>query len=333
MLVEKKQGLLLVNLGTPSAATPDAIKQYLTEFLLDRHVVDLPKLFWSPILKYIVIPKRVPYIIHHYQKIWINGASPLLHYSQLLCNKLQQRLPNIQCELAMTYGEPDMQTALNKLQSCSKITVLPLFPQYSTTTTLAVLDKLKQIIASDQIIDNICYIRDYADHPSYINALYLQIKQAFEDQGEPEVLVLSYHGIPESYIHKRKEDYIKRCEMTTQLLIEKCRANGINRPIQMAYQSKFGKGKWVTPSTSDTLQTLAQSGVKNVHVICPGFSVDCIETLYEIDEENRELFFNAGGKMFYYIPALNESDLQISFIIELINHTQPLTFKNLYSNS
>ncbi|OCG19754.1 ferrochelatase [Gilliamella sp. App4-10] len=333
MLVEKKQGLLLVNLGTPSATTPDAIKQYLTEFLLDRHVVDLPKLFWSPILKSLVIPKRVPYIIHHYQKIWINGASPLLHYSRLLCDKLQRHLPNIQCELAMTYGEPDIQSALNNLRSCSKITVLPLFPQYSTTTTLAVLDKLKQIIASDQIIDNICYIRDYADHPSYINALYLQIKQAFQDQGEPEVLVLSYHGIPERYIHKRKEDYIERCEMTTQLLIEKCRANGLNRPIQMAYQSKFGKGKWVTPSTSDTLRALAQSGVKNVHVICPGFSVDCIETLYEIDEENRELFFNAGGKTFYYIPALNESDLQINLIIALINHTQPIIFKNLYANT
>ncbi|WP_176700611.1 ferrochelatase [Gilliamella sp. App4-10] len=331
--MEKKQGLLLVNLGTPSATTPDAIKQYLTEFLLDRHVVDLPKLFWSPILKSLVIPKRVPYIIHHYQKIWINGASPLLHYSRLLCDKLQRHLPNIQCELAMTYGEPDIQSALNNLRSCSKITVLPLFPQYSTTTTLAVLDKLKQIIASDQIIDNICYIRDYADHPSYINALYLQIKQAFQDQGEPEVLVLSYHGIPERYIHKRKEDYIERCEMTTQLLIEKCRANGLNRPIQMAYQSKFGKGKWVTPSTSDTLRALAQSGVKNVHVICPGFSVDCIETLYEIDEENRELFFNAGGKTFYYIPALNESDLQINLIIALINHTQPIIFKNLYANT
>ncbi|MWN32170.1 MULTISPECIES: ferrochelatase [unclassified Gilliamella] len=328
-----KEGLLLVNLGTPNAATPEAITQYLTEFLLDRHVVDLPRLLWYPLLKYRIIPKRVPYIIKHYQKIWIEGNSPLLHYSQLLCNKLQQCLPNVQCELAMTYGDPTMQSALNHLSSCTKITVLPLFPQYSTTTTLAVLDKLNQLINHNQITANINYIRDYADHPSYINALYLQIKQAFQQQGEPEVLVLSYHGIPERYIHKRKEDYIERCEMTTQLLIEKCRENGINRPIQMAYQSKFGKGKWVEPNTSDVLKQLAKQGIKNVHVICPGFSVDCIETLYEIDEENRELFFNAGGKTFYYIPALNESDLQISFIIELINHTQPLTFKNLCSNT
>lgn len=328
--MNKKQGLLLINLGTPNAATPDSIKRYLTEFLLDRHVVDLPKLFWYPILKYLVIPKRVPYIIHHYQKIWIDGSSPLLHYSQLLCDKLQLHLPNIQCELAMTYGEPNIQSALNKLQSCSKITVLPLFPQYSTTTTLAVLDKLKQVIATDKIINSIDYIRDYADHPSYINALYLQIKQAFQCQGEPEVLIISYHGIPERYIYKRKDDYIQRCEMTTQLLIEKCRTNNINIPIQMAYQSKFGKGKWVTPSTSDTLQTLAKNGVNNVHVICPGFSVDCIETIYEIDEENREIFLNAGGKSFYYIPTLNDTDLQINLIMTLINQTQPPILNNLY---
>lgn len=316
--MNQKEGLLLVNLGTPNATTPKAITQYLTEFLLDRHVVDLPKLLWYPLLKYRIIPKRVPYIIKHYQKIWIEGSSPLLHYSQLLCNKLQQRLPNVQCELAMTYGEPSMQSALNNLSSCTKITVLPLFPQYSTTTTLAVIDKLNQLIALNQITAEVNYIRHYADHPSYINALYLQIKQAFEDQGEPEMLVLSYHGIPERYIHKRKDDYIKHCKLTTQLLIEKCQKNDINLPIEMAYQSKFGKGKWVEPNTSDVLEQLAKQGIKNVHVICPGFSVDCIETLYEIDEENRELFFNAGGKTFYYIPALNDTDLQVELVVDLL---------------
>ena len=245
-----------------------------------------------------------------------------MHYSQQLRDKLQQVLPNIDCQLAMTYGEPNLQLALNNLKSCKKITVLPLFPQYSTTTTLAVLDKLKIIKSSQSITNNIHYIRDYADHPSYINALYLQIKQAFEEQGEPEVLVLSYHGIPERYIHKRKDDYIERCQLTTLLLIEKCEANGINIPIEMAYQSKFGKGKWVTPNTSDSLEKLAHNGVKYVHVVCPGFSVDCIETIYEINEENRELFLQAGGKKFYYIPALNDSNLQINLIKDLINYTQ-----------
>lgn len=324
--MDKKQGLLLVNLGTPNAATSDAITKYLTEFLLDKHVVDLPKLFWYPILNYLVIPKRVPYIIRHYQKIWINDASPLLYYSRLLCDKLQCHLPNMQCELAMTYGEPNLQSKLNKLRSCEKITVLPLFPQYSTTT-LAVFDKIQQIIATDTIIDNIDTIRDYADHPSYINALYWQIKHAFYDHGQPEVLVLSYHGIPLRYVNKRKDDYVQRCELTTQLLIKKCREMGINTPIKMAYQSKFGKGKWVTPNASDTLQTLAQSGVKNVQVFCPGFSVDCIETVYEIDEESRKVFLTAGGQTFYYIPALNDSDLQINLISDLLTSPQSLILK------
>ena len=319
--MNKTQGLLLVNIGTPNTATPDAIKQYLIEFLLDRHVVDLPAFFWYPILKYRVLPKRVPYIINHYKKIWIDDLSPLMHYSQQLCEKLQQALSNIHCQLAMTYGEPNLQFALNKLQSCNKITVLPLFPQYSTTTTLSVLDKIKTIESSQSIPNNIHYIRDYADHPSYINALYLQIKQAFEEQGKPDVLVLSYHGIPERYIHKRKDDYIERCQITTLLLIEKCKAHGINLPIEMAYQSKFGKGKWVTPNTSDSLEKLAHNGVKYVHVICPGFSVDCIETIYEINEENRELFLHAGGEKFHYIPALNDSNLQIKLIKDLINYT------------
>ncbi|MCX8656695.1 ferrochelatase [Gilliamella sp. B2894] len=319
--MNKTQGLLLVNIGTPNTATPDAIKQYLIEFLLDRHVVDLPAFFWYPILKYRVLPKRVPCIINHYKKIWIDDLSPLMHYSQQLCEKLQQALSNIHCQLAMTYGEPNLQFALNKLQSCNKITVLPLFPQYSTTTTLSVLDKIKTIESSQSIPNNIHYIRDYADHPSYINALYLQIKQAFEEQGKPDVLVLSYHGIPERYIHKRKDDYIERCQITTLLLIEKCKAHGINLPIEMAYQSKFGKGKWVTPNTSDSLEKLAHNGVKYVHVICPGFSVDCIETIYEINEENRELFLHAGGEKFHYIPALNDSNLQINLIKDLINYT------------
>lgn len=320
--MEKKHGLLLINLGTPSDTTPAAIKQYLTEFLLDRHVVDLPYFIWYPILKYIVLPKRIPYIINHYREIWIEGASPLLHYSQILKDKLNYYLPNVLCELAMTYGEPNMQSALENLKSCDKITILPLFPQYSTTTTLAAFDKLKQLMSANSILAHAYYIRDYADHPSYINALFLQVKQAFLQHGQPEVLLLSYHGIPERYRDKRQDDYIERCELTTQLLVDKCQANGINLPIHMAYQSKFGKGKWVEPNTSDVLEQLANNNIKNVQVMCPGFSVDCIETIYEIDEQNRAIFLNAGGEKFHYIPALNDSDLQINLIIDLIQHTE-----------
>ncbi|OCG07106.1 ferrochelatase [Gilliamella sp. wkB178] len=320
--MQKKHGLLLINLGTPSDITPTAIKNYLTEFLLDRHVVDLPYFIWYTILKYIVLPKRVPYIINHYRKIWLNGASPLLHFSQLLRDKLSYTLPYVRCELAMTYGEPNMQSALENLKSCDELIILPLFPQYSTTTTLAVFDKLKPLISTYPILAHAQFIRDYASHPSYIHALYLQIKQSFLEHGQPEVLLLSYHGIPERYISKRQDDYIERCELTTKLLVEKCQANGINLPIHMAYQSKFGKGKWVEPNTSDVLQKLANNGKKTIQVMCPGFSADCIETIYEIDEQNRAIFLNAGGENFFYIPALNDSDIHINLLLELINYTE-----------
>ena len=316
--MNKKQGLLLVNLGTPSTATPMAIRNYLTEFLLDRHVVDLPAFIWYPILKYLVLPKRVPYIINHYQKIWIEGESPLLHYSKRLINQLQPALPDMQCELAMTYGEPNLLSALNNLKSCEKVTLLPLFPQYSTTTTQAVLAKVKQLIADNNIKINLSYIRDYADYPSYIDALYWQVQQAFSTQGQPDVLLLSYHGIPQRYIDKRQDDYVQRCQLTTKLLANKCHANGIDLPIIMAYQSKFGKGKWVEPNTSDILADLAKTGAEHVQVICPGFSADCIETIYEIDEQNREIFLNAGGKQFYYIPALNDTPLQVKLIKNIV---------------
>lgn len=322
--MKNKQGVLIVNLGTPSAATPEAIRSYLTEFLLDRHVVDLPAFIWYPILKYLVLPKRVPYIINHYQKIWINDQSPLLHYSKRLINQLQQALPDIQCELAMTYGEPSLQSALNNLKSCQKVTLLPLFPQYSTTTTQAVFDKVKQL--TRDFAFKINYIRDYADDESYIDALYSQVQQAFSTQGQPDVLLLSYHGIPQRYIDKRQDDYVQRCQLTTQLLIKKCQDNGIDLPIKMAYQSKFGKGKWVEPNTSDILENLAKTGTEHVHVICPGFSADCIETLYEIDEQNREIFLNAGGKQFYYIPALNDTLLQVELIKNILQKPRSSTF-------
>lgn len=320
--MEKKHGLLLINLGTPSDTTHSAITQYLTEFLHDRHVVDLPLLIWYPILHGIVLPKRVPYIAKHYKKIWIDNQSPLLYYSQRLCDQLQNHLSKeVICELGMTYGKPSLSDALTKLCTCEKITVLPLFPQYSTTTTLASFDKLARAASTSKIQCQFNYINDYADNPSYIEALYRQIKHAFLQQGKPDVLLLSYHGIPVRYIKKRRDNYTERCEITTTLLIERLKASGINIPIKMAYQSKFGKGKWTTPNTSDMLAQLASEGIENVHVLCPGFAADCIETTYEIDEENREIFLNAGGKQFYYIPALNDSNLQINLILDLIKQS------------
>ncbi|MDF7670663.1 ferrochelatase [Orbaceae bacterium ESL0721] len=316
-----QQGLLLVNLGTPSAITESAIKAYLSEFLHDRHVVDLNPLIWYPILHGIILPKRVPYIIKHYQKISMNGKSPLMLFSESLHEKLRQKLSNVKCELAMTYGTPSIESALTKLKECDKITILPLFPQYSTTTTQAVFDKIQKI--TKQGYGEIKYLYDYADHPSYINGLYLQIKASIEAHGRPDLILLSYHGIPVKYITKRPDAYPKRCGLTTTLLAEKLKANNLDIPLKMSYQSKFGKGEWTTPNTSNLLAEMAKEGIKNVQVICPGFSADCLETLYEIDDENREIFLTAGGKVFHYIPALNDSELHIDLLCDLVNEFVP----------
>lgn len=312
-----KQGVLIVNLGTPSLAEPHAIKTYLAEFLRDRHVVDINPLIWLPILHGIVIPKRLKYITAHYQKIWINEQSPLLYYSQRLYQQLQQARPDLLCEFAMTYGEPSLESSLNRLQSCQTIEVICLYPQYSTTTTLAVIDKIKTITKNWQTSAQYHFLHDYADHPIYISALVKQIDQHI-CINQPDVLLLSYHGIPMSYIQQRHDEYVERCELTTKLINDAIAKHYPQLEIIMTYQSRFGKGKWTEPNTSDVLTQLARQG-KSVAVICPGFAVDCIETLHEIDIENRQLFIQNGGEQFDYIPALNDSNAHVELLLTLID--------------
>lgn len=324
MIVLKQQGIgvLLVNLGTPSQANAIAIKKYLAEFLRDRHVVDLNPLIWLPILHGIVIPKRISYIIAHYQKIWLNDQSPLLYYSQQLCEKLQKLRPDVQFELAMNYGEPTLESALQRLKQCSYIEVISMYPQYSTTTTLAVINKIKKITEQWQNKSNIHYRHDYADSNTYISALVQQIDHAI-CSNQPDVLMLSYHGIPISYIKKRHDEYPIRCELTTQLLKQALAPIYPHLDIIMTYQSRFGKGKWTEPNTSDILVELAKQK-KSVAIICPGFAVDCIETLHEINIENRELFMHNGGQQFDYIPALNDSQLQIDLLLTLLDNNSTI---------
>lgn len=312
-----KQGLLLVNLGTPSQATPSAIKRYLGEFLTDRHVVDVNPIIWLPILYGIVIPKRLKYITQYYEAIWLNHQSPLLFYSQQILQKLSKAYPMLNCKLAMTYGEPDLASTLKQMQQCEQIDVISLFPQYSTTTTLAVSDKIQSIIKDWQSPPTFNFIRDYADHPSYISALVHHIdNQICIDQ--PDTLLLSYHGIPMRYIAHRQDDYVDRCLLTTELLKSRLAKYYPNLNIIHCYQSRFGNGKWTEPNICDVLIELAKQG-QSVTVVCPGFAVDCIETLHEINIENRQLFMAHGGKKFNYILALNDSDQQIELLKSLIN--------------
>lgn len=330
-----KQGVLLVNLGSIQKLTPTDLTAYLTEFLLDKNVVDLPHFFWKPLLTKRIIPKRLPIILDHYAQIWIQASdqSPLIYYSESLVKKLnQQTQPDLIFDLAMTYGEPNIKQALQQLiqiQQCDQIIVLPLYPQYSTTTTLPVLNQVKQAQKKLSLAhDQLTIIPDYYDHPAYIEALFQQIETHFQTafrkpsqtKSCPDVLLLSYHGIPLRYIKKRPEPYVDQCQKTTQLLAQKLIQSYPDLKVEMSFQSRFGKGKWTTPNTSDKLIELAQLQ-QSVAVICPGFAVDCLETLHEIKIENRALYLKHHGTKLTYIPALNDSTLHIKLILELITPT------------
>ena len=320
------RNILLINLGSPNNITDQAITHYLQAFLSDRHVVDLPAWFWQPLLNYVIIPKRLPDLRRHYQQIAINAQSPLLYYSQSLCRKLQLNHPNWHIELAMTYGQPDLAAALSKFNNAEEIDILCLYPQYSTTTTLAAINKIKTIIKQWQNLPKLQFVEQYADHPDYIKQLAQSVINALKTTNQADTLLLSYHSIPCKYISKRHDPYITQCEQTTRLLRDELVQQGITLSVEMAYQSKFGKGKWVSPNTSDRLSQLGKQQ-QSVMVMCPGFAADCIETLYEIDQLNREIFIQSGGKNFYYIPALNDSDEHVALISTILNTSNKLKLR------
>lgn len=319
-----KLGVLLVNLGTPNDLTYTAVTQFLTEFLLDRHVVDLPSFFWKPLLTKIILPRRVPNTILNYKKIWLPEGSPLLVYSQQLTKAMATQLPDIPCKLAMTYGQPNLGEQLHSLISCERIRIIPLFPQYSTTTTLPILTQIKKITDSWSNRPCIEYIQDYANESLYIEALADTIIAHFIQHGIPNTLLLSYHGIPIKYIRNRQDSYLAQCELTTNKLTQRLKQYGYHIEIKHSYQSKFGKGEWSKPDTTTILTELATMG-RHVAVVCPGFAVDCIETLEEIAKFNREKFIQAGGTNFHYISALNVSQAHIKLLLHLINHASALS--------
>lgn len=314
-----KTAVLFVNLGTADAATPVAVRRYLTEFLLDRHVVDLPAFFWKPLLTWFILPKRLPNTLSNYRKIWQSTGSPLAFYSDAVVKSVRRLLPkDWHCALAMTYGNPSLTDVLTTLKHYDKIKVIPMFPQYSTTTTLAVTDRIKEIINTWDKMPAFEILYDYAGDDVYIAALAEQITASFSAHGCPDALLLSYHGIPMQYVKKRNDPYLERCKITTTGITKALQEKGITVPVIHGYQSRFGKGRWSEPNTADILIRLAQNDCHHVQVLCPGFAVDCIETLEEIAGENQERFLLHGGKKFHYIPALNGSAIHGKLMKKLL---------------
>ncbi|BDH46777.1 ferrochelatase [Salmonella enterica subsp. enterica serovar Choleraesuis] len=315
-----KSGVLLVNLGTPEAPTPGAVRRYLRQFLSDRRVVDTPRLLWWPLLRGVILPLRAPRVAKLYQSVWMEGGSPLMVYSRQQESALRERLGNVPVELGMSYGEPSLSHALDALleSGVDHLIVLPLYPQYSCSTVAAVWDELARLLATRRRIPSVDFIRDYATHPAYIAALSASMRQSFATHGEPDLLLLSYHGIPERYANEG-DDYPLRCRATTRELVS---ASGIApEKVMMTFQSRFGREQWLTPYTDETLKMLGEQGVKHIQVMCPGFAADCLETLEEIAVQNREIFLEAGGEKYEYIPALNSDPLHIDMMSALINRT------------
>ncbi|PHM71597.1 ferrochelatase [Xenorhabdus kozodoii] len=315
----KKYGVLLVNLGTPDAPTPAAIRCYLAKFLSDRRVVDLPPFIWKPVLKGFILPFRASRVAKLYQDIWMEEGSPLLVYSRRQQQLLGEKLANIPVALGMTYGSPSLSQAVASLlqQGIDNLIILPLYPQYSSTTSAAVFDQISKILRKYQTIPALHFVRSYAAHPAYIAALKESIEQSFEKHGQPDRLIVSYHGIPER-LAKMGDIYPQDCKATTERL-----SQALDYPadkIMMTYQSRFGYLPWLSPYTDKTMASLPSQGVEHVQVVCPGFAADCLETLEEIKQQNKIIFLAAGGKKFEYISALNDNETHISLFEQLVNN-------------
>lgn len=314
--------VLLVNLGTPTAPTPAAVDAFLSEFLSDQRVVELPALFWRPILHGIVIPLRKKRVAHAYASIWEDG-SPLRNISQRQCDALQQRLDTVmgssapRVKLAMTYQGPSIADVLDECrrEGLDRIVVLPLYPQYSATTTGAVTDQVARYMLAHRDVPHIQVIRDYHVNPELITALANSVREHWQHHGRSDHLLMSFHGIPEVNV-KKGDPYARQCEATAAALAQALALE--DGQWTMAYQSRFGKQKWLEPYTDQTLERMASDGVGSIDVMCPAFSVDCLETLEEMAQENKALFLEHGGKDYRFIPCLNDRDDHITAMVSVL---------------
>ena len=299
--------LLLVNLGTPDAPTASAVRRYLAEFLHDYRVVPLSRWLWCPLLHFIILPLRGPKVAKKYAEIWMDGGSPLAVHTRDLAVAVQARLPELRVAWAMRYGNPGLDATLLDLRAAGvrRVLVLPLYPQYSTTTTASVGDvvETRQL---DFYVDEfaITMIDDYHLDPGWVAAVADSIRAHWARHGRGERLLFSFHGIPQRLVDAG-DPYRAQCEAGVAAIVS---ALGIAKEeAVLTFQSRFGREPWLQPYTDDTLKALAAQGVKTLDVVCPGFAVDCLETLEEISLQNAELFHAAGGDALRYIPCLNAS--------------------------
>jgi ferrochelatase len=320
-------GVLLVNLGTPDAPDRQSLRRYLKEFLSDPRVVEIPRLLWYPILYGIILNKRPAASAEKYREVWTENGSPLLNISLQQQKSLQKEMEvrfqgSVKIGLAMRYGNPSINAGLNQLREAGarRILILPLYPQYCAATTATTFDKVFDELKGWRWMPELRLVNHYHDHAGYIEALADSVLQHWEKNLRGQLLLMSFHGIPKRSL-TLGDPYYCECHKTARLLAEEL--NLKPDEYRVTFQSRFGKAEWLQPYTDKTLQALPGEGIKTVDVICPGFAADCLETLEEIQVENRDIFLGVGGEQYHYIPALNADPRHIHALAELIQqHTQ-----------
>jgi len=315
-------GVLLVNLGTPDAPSYLAVLRFLREFLGDRRVIEASRWFWLPILYGVVLPFRPMRTVHKYRNIWMQGGSPLTVYSKRLADKIEDRMrailgDRVRVALGMTYGNPSIASAIESLaeHNAKRLLVLPLYPQYCSSTTGSVFDRTSRVLQRWRCLPETRFVNDYHTDAGYIEALAARIEEHWTEVGERSHLVFSYHGIPQIYV-KEGDPYQAQAEATTRQVVS--RLGLAVDEWSHCYQSRFGSVVWLQPYTVDMIKTLAERGLRKLTVVSPSFAVDCLETLEEVAIEYRDLFKSLGGNRLTLVPALNDDDRHAGVLSAII---------------
>jgi ferrochelatase len=312
--------VLLINLGSPTALNFRAISNFLIRFLKDKRVIKLPKILWYPILYCIIIPFRIPQLIKRYQQIWLEHTSPLIYFTKQQTKKIQQVFISNQIIIkhAFSYSQPlinDVLLELHNSFNIDRLVVIPLYPQFSSATVMPILDNIGQFYQKRNYMPELNISSTFYNHPLYIDAIVKSINDWWANNSRGQKLIFSYHSIPEKFI-SQGDVYQVQCVETTKLVVQKLNLN--ENDYILAFQSRFGSGKWIGPNVVTVLQNMATNNISTIDIICPGFISDCLETLEEVAIVNRKLFLNAGGREYNYIPCINDNPDCINLLENLV---------------
>lgn len=318
-----KLGVLITNLGTPEAPTKSALKPYLKQFLSDPRVVEVPRLLWWFILNGVILNLRPKRSAEAYKTVWTDRGSPLLYHTQDQANAIREKLQqqygeHVIVDFAMRYGNPGVSEVIERMMQAGvrKLLVLPMYPQYSASTVASTFDAIAADFTKRRWMPDFRFITHYHDYPAFIEAAAERIERHWEQHARADKLIFSYHGVPLRYL-KNGDPYHCECYKTSRLLAERL---GLDESEYLTtFQSRFGREEWLQPYTDETMKSLPGNGIKSVQVFCPGFSSDCLETIEEIGEENKEYFIENGGERYEYISALNAEPKHIEALTQLIN--------------